>query len=360
MKRLELLDYARFFAALSVILFHYSFNGISNGKISSLTADIGLTQFTKYGYLGVEFFFLISGFVILASVGNRSAGAFAFSRCLRLFPAYWVGVTITSVFAFCFGGSLMSVSPGQVLLNYTMLHSFFGVSHVDGVYWTLVYELKFYALIFAFILLGGQRLVERFFLIWPILMAIAVTCGLEGLPYLGGYFYFFSCGGLFYLLYKSKSPLIKFSLFVSCLLCLKFSYDYAGIKSVKSEVIISDYIVLCIVALFFAFFLFLISRKGSSLKLPYASYFGGITYPLYLVHAHIGYMLIDTYASDEGKYLTYLLVFLFVVLLSSFIHVVVERNMKTFWQVFFKILIFEPVKYVESRVNFRVSGKEGI
>ena len=156
-----------FFATISVVLFHYSFNGISNGKISSVTADIDLIQFTKYGYLGVEFFIMISGFVILASVGNRSAGAFAFSRCLRLFPAYWVSVTITAIFALYFGGELMSVSLAKVLLNYTMLQSFIGVSHVDRVYWTLVYELKFYALIFVFILVGVQRLVERFFVVWP-------------------------------------------------------------------------------------------------------------------------------------------------------------------------------------------------
>ena len=59
MKRLDLLDYTRLFAALSVMCFHYLFNGIGNGKISSLTHIDGLIDVAKYGYLGVELFFMM-------------------------------------------------------------------------------------------------------------------------------------------------------------------------------------------------------------------------------------------------------------------------------------------------------------
>jgi peptidoglycan/LPS O-acetylase OafA/YrhL len=50
MRRLELLDYARFFAAIIVVLFHYTFNGIANGKIDSLEHIDSLIEFTKYGH----------------------------------------------------------------------------------------------------------------------------------------------------------------------------------------------------------------------------------------------------------------------------------------------------------------------
>ena len=56
MKRLELLDFTRFIAVIMVVLFHYTFNGIVNGKIGSISHSPWLIEITKYGYLGVELF----------------------------------------------------------------------------------------------------------------------------------------------------------------------------------------------------------------------------------------------------------------------------------------------------------------
>lgn len=114
MNRLELLDYGRFFAAISVVLFHYTFNGIANGKITSISHTPWLVGVTKYGYLGVEFFFMISGFVIFFSARKKSASNFMVNRATRLYPAYWFAVLFTSLFAVQWGGNLMSVYPAQV------------------------------------------------------------------------------------------------------------------------------------------------------------------------------------------------------------------------------------------------------
>src|SRR5688500_3424160 len=149
MKRLELLDYGRFFAAIAVVLYHYTFNGIRNGKITTLTLEPALVSVTKYGYLGVEFFFMISGYVIFFSALNRTPSQFAVSRALRLFPAYWVGVLFTSCFAIAWGTGAMQVTWDQVLANLTMISPMLGYEYVDGVYWTLLYELTFYCGVFA-------------------------------------------------------------------------------------------------------------------------------------------------------------------------------------------------------------------
>ncbi|HCW47481.1 MAG TPA: hypothetical protein DGH25_08930 [Erwiniaceae bacterium] len=79
-QRVELIDYLRLIAALGVILFHYTFNGIDNGKITSITQIPELTQFTKFGYLGVELFFMISGYVIFFSAKNKSFSRFISTR----------------------------------------------------------------------------------------------------------------------------------------------------------------------------------------------------------------------------------------------------------------------------------------
>ncbi|MBB1075267.1 acyltransferase [Rhodoferax sp. 4810] len=94
MKRLELLDYGRFSATLAVMFFHYFFNGIQNGKISSFEHIPWVIDFAKYGYLGVEFFFMISGYVIFFSSKEKTAGEFGAARVLRLFPAFCGGCYI--------------------------------------------------------------------------------------------------------------------------------------------------------------------------------------------------------------------------------------------------------------------------
>lgn len=148
MKRLALLDYARFFAALSVVLFHYFYSGINNGKVSSID-ETWFSDIASYGHFGVQFFFIISGYVIFFSLKNKSAASFMKSRLKRLYPTYWIAIIFTAFFSYLWGqGTDMSVTLKQVLINFTMLQQFIGVQNVDGVYWTLFYEIIFYAIVF--------------------------------------------------------------------------------------------------------------------------------------------------------------------------------------------------------------------
>src|SRR5436190_1602313 len=78
----------------------------------------------KYGYLGVELFFIVSGFVILLTALNRSAREFVVSRGTRLYPAFWTCVTITFLAILTIGGSRYSATWPQYLANLTMLQEF--------------------------------------------------------------------------------------------------------------------------------------------------------------------------------------------------------------------------------------------
>ena len=63
----------------------------------------------------------------------------------------------TSIFALYWGGDLMSVSPSQIFANFTLLQNYLGIGHVDGVYWTLVYEIQFYGLVFFILIVLGCK-----------------------------------------------------------------------------------------------------------------------------------------------------------------------------------------------------------
>jgi peptidoglycan/LPS O-acetylase OafA/YrhL len=65
--RINELDVLRLFAALFVVCFHYAFRGHAADGLSPISYP-PLLPAAKYGYLGVQLFFMISGFVILMSV----------------------------------------------------------------------------------------------------------------------------------------------------------------------------------------------------------------------------------------------------------------------------------------------------
>ena len=88
------LDALRFFAALSVVLYHYGFLGYAPGNLLTLSFP-ELSPAARYGYLGVQLFFMISGYVILWSINGRTASQFALHRFIRLYPTFWLCAAIT-------------------------------------------------------------------------------------------------------------------------------------------------------------------------------------------------------------------------------------------------------------------------
>jgi len=157
--RLLVIDLLRFIAAASVVGMHWIALGNGVGPLFGPRAqpygrpyarDIfphSVTDILTYGGLGVELFFLISGFVICMSSWGRTLGQFGASRIARLFPAYWFAVLLTVGVLLAFPKLPMVRDFSLVrstLINLTMTQSFFGVGDVDPVYWTLAQELRFY------------------------------------------------------------------------------------------------------------------------------------------------------------------------------------------------------------------------
>lgn len=116
-----------------VVLFHFTIRydelfGHSSAPAAAL----------PWGYLGVNLFFMISGFVIFMTLEKtRHSLDFVVSRFSRLYPAYWAAVILTFLLTHYIGlpGKLVGIETA--LLNLSMVHSFFNVPNVDGVYWTL-------------------------------------------------------------------------------------------------------------------------------------------------------------------------------------------------------------------------------
>jgi len=168
-ERLPMLDVLRFFAALSVVFYHMTY------RLNESALFTWLQPFTKFGYLGVDVFFIISGFVILWSAVGRSVPDYLISRVARLYPSFWVAILVTSA-------TMLVIRPERlqplwaIAANFTMLPGYIvGNHYVDGVYWTLAVELKFYFLILLALLFRQIEHIESWLRGWLVLLRPA-TC----------------------------------------------------------------------------------------------------------------------------------------------------------------------------------------
>jgi peptidoglycan/LPS O-acetylase OafA/YrhL len=155
------LDLLRFFAASGVMLYHFAFSWtLPDSTVFRATRGVArfpeLIGVANFGWLGVQIFFVISGFVIAFSAENASLFSFVKSRINRLVPAAWVCTAIT------FAAALLLFPQGVSLTQ--LRHSLFFIPWapwVDPSYWTLGVEIAFYSAIAILIALGRFRSIEK-------------------------------------------------------------------------------------------------------------------------------------------------------------------------------------------------------
>jgi peptidoglycan/LPS O-acetylase OafA/YrhL len=333
-ERIAVLDLMRFVAALSVVIFHYGFRGYAAGG-SQLVSFSALSPFARYGYLGVNLFFMISGFVISMSAEGKSAASFAASRFRRLYPAYWVACTLTFVAVPLLGAPHLAGTFHQWLVNLTMLQQAFGVPDIDGSYWSLFAELRFYLLIF--LIWAGRlfRFLPAFLVVWAAYL-LAAKRGVFWPPSrfaIFPYGAYFIAGAAFYLVYRKRALPVAWALVgVSGVLAYYECTRDARHLTRYFEEPISPLVAASIVLTFFVIFALLALRKLDGVARPWFFTVGAMTYPLYLIHQYIGYALINKLANGSLPYLRLLLIVLLMLALSwglnRFLEVPAARALK--------------------------------
>ncbi|MDF2698420.1 MAG: hypothetical protein K0S65_6804 [Labilithrix sp.] len=310
------------------MLFHYAAStnrwGVSFHELSAPIFGVA-----KFGYFGVDLFFVISGFVILMSAWGRPLGAFVASRTARLYPAYWFAVLFT-------GALLLVTAPEdvtikQILVNLTMGQSAFGVEHVDGVYWTLWIELHFYVLIGMFLLIGITRnRILVFCGLWPIVASIADASDAHLLATIlqPTYAPLFAGGMLIYLLSLDHRSTITWLLLGANVLWAipTAGADAAAEVGRQTGAGMND-IVMIVVTI--SCFLLVAAVTLTPLRRTtwrWLTLAGLLTYPLYLVHEQLGWTIISglTPSLPWGGVLT--IAILSSLVLAIAINVLIERR----------------------------------
>lgn len=292
-ERILVLDGLRGLAILLVFLFHGYYIWFDYYPYKKLYGDNILF---KYGSLGVQLFFLISGFVILMSVERTDRYLkFLKNRWVRLFPSMLICSLIVYGTAHFFYERpfgippLKSILPGITFINNSILEKMFNTDFpvLELSFWSLFVEVKFYiifgALYFSFnrnIALGG------IFIIYLSALALQLL-GLGGVLqeaswmkiYIGSFIHFgwFAAGALAYIYFYNREKkylwMLIFTMFCSLLYIVKF----------QDPVMLVYLVVLCLI-FYSALFL---KSFGAVFSTRFFKFVGFISYPLYLLHENM-------------------------------------------------------------------------
>jgi peptidoglycan/LPS O-acetylase OafA/YrhL len=275
--RLRELDALRGLAALAVVFYHYSY------FIQFMVPGAALPRLqVSWGDDGVKLFFAISAFAMLATIERTpTLWAFARARARRLLPEYWLAMALTGIVAWLFGPARLAVSPMEWLANLPLIQKLTGVPMVDGVYWTLNVEVLFYALIALAWATGALRSIDRLVLGW---LAVRLICWLLPTPawlqfiLLTDHAVWFSVGLIAYPVWRGTARWEDQRLLAAAIL---------GVEAFTAS-FHATLLVVGMMALFFG----IAMGRVRGLRHPVLLWLGAISYPLYLVHAVIGYAII--------------------------------------------------------------------
>jgi peptidoglycan/LPS O-acetylase OafA/YrhL len=339
--RLAALDGLRLIAALAVACYHLTVAWRLDGQNSPQWFLPTVSHLTVYGFLGVEVFFLISGFVIGMSTWDRSLGEFFTSRVSRLYPAYWACVLITTAVVIYLpikGGVPISNIPTlrEIAVNLTMLQEPLRIRMVDSVYYTLFVELRFYLLFAAVVAFGlTYRRAVIFCAVWMTVAVIAPALGEPVVNILAvpDYAPYFIAGLAAYLVHRfGKSPLLFGIIGFAWLLSAQRVYD--RVDTLKPGFHVRHWPAVVIVTIAYAVILAVAFGWTNRITWRWLSTAGALTYPFYLLHQRIGYTLIR-HAYQRTHLPAGLLItgtILLVLALAWLVHRIVEKPLSTWIQ----------------------------
>lgn len=271
------LDLLRGVAALSVAWFHFT-----NGNDAFLPAG-GLKPSGQYGWMGVEVFFVISGFIIPFALSRAQYqiadyGTFLLKRIVRLDPPYLVSIALVIVLGYAssaapgFRGTAFTFSLPQLLLHLGYINVFFGYPWLNPVFWTLAIELQYYLAIgLLFPLIASPTASVR----WGLLAAlVALALLFPASQFLCHWLVLFVMG---ILTFQFRTAMIARTVYLAALVLLGLAATYTygiGVAGVG--------VATAVVIAFVQF--------GHNSPLLF---FGHISYSLYLLHVPIGGRVIN-------------------------------------------------------------------
>ena len=306
--RITHLDGMRGLAILMVIGYHAYARWAELLPYATATEHIPVFA---YGWLGVELFFMISGFVIFMTL-DKSVSYISFlkKRWLRLFPAMF----IASMLLYFVGGlfpewsamtpQVKNLLPGLIFTNPETLSQLTGIEFksMAGSFWSLYVEAVFYLIIGAIYFTFGRKYCLPGLLIPMLLLSASSVLKSLGYPLFidviakFGFIHYswFMVGCLVYERMHGRDKLLHYAI-VAFAMLINFSYyvKNAGVMTI---------IPLLVVMLFFiASFYF--KQMERILSVRFFTAIGFASYAFYLIHENLmiaTLIKLNVYIKSEG------------------------------------------------------------
>ena len=310
-KRLEVIDMLRGLAALSVCWYHMTISYPAGSMIKAIS---------KYGWLGVEVFFVISGFIIpyiLFHSGYQLKNyfhIFMFKRLIRLYPPYLIAVALVlvlwhlSAIAPGFKGINPEHSTAQILLHLGYLNDIIGYPWFNPVFWTLAIEFQYYLLIsLLYPLVVSES--DQYRRIGMVILCLLPVLA-DSKAYVVGYLGLFSLGILTFQYFRKLISYMEY--------LIMFMLASAGL-------IMSLGILIAIIGMTTALVIGFLKINVSKIFI----FLGTISYSLYLVHVPVGSRVVHLGQRIASTELENLFISLFGVIVSiafaSIFYIYIEK-----------------------------------
>ena len=193
--KLHTIQALRAVAALLVLVYHTRAIEMDAIARKGLNEAPMLSTFVQNGFSGVDFFFVISGFIMIYVTGKvqprlATAGAFLFARAARIYPLWWLFAAImTAYFFLAYGGVPFGAETledgSRMMRENSALHLIYSYAllpqltvPIHGVGWTLVHEMHFY-IGFALLILLPRRFLPLGLAGWAAIILLGTLTGLQ-------------------------------------------------------------------------------------------------------------------------------------------------------------------------------------
>jgi peptidoglycan/LPS O-acetylase OafA/YrhL len=227
------------------------------------------------------------------------------------------------------GGTHYHATLGQYLVNMTMLGDFVGVEPIEGAYWSLFVEMRFYALVAIVLAIGKIHKAQLFLTIWLGAVVGLDLLHIEKFRYLliADYAGFFIAGATFFLIWKKGLSATRIGMI--CVAWLQ------GLYEARRELLdfekyyhtpMNGYVVSGIITIFFLVMLAISLNKTGYFRKREWMLAGAITYPLYLLHQNIGFMFFNVAYPAINPHLLMWGTVALSILAAYAVHVAVEQR----------------------------------
>lgn len=309
--RIQILDGLRVLAILMVMIFH--FYGKYQGVFYSY--DFKVPAIFSYGNLGVQLFFIISGFVITLTLSKSNTFMeFMKKRVVRLLPGMMICATATYLFFWAFDTNNLKPACASIynlLFSYTFLspkliNSVFGThfQYMDGVYWSIWAELQFYVIGGIIYFVSPKKFLRNYIFLVVITVPLSFLFRLENFSQLMqglvGQGVHLKGRTLFWIfnLFQHNcwflAGIVLNKMYFSKQRDAKLIILFAGIFLVQM-ILLSDVYVTAVSTVFFVIFILFLFKPSylSFLSNKTLSHIGVASYSIYLIHQNIGFLIMD-------------------------------------------------------------------